>query len=71
MRAERMRRHGVDVVLTHRELHGRRGLRWAPDLDESVAAGRDDFLRERIDLEIPDESAVAPDLLQCVACIAA
>ena len=71
MRAERMRRHGVDVVLAHRELHGRRGLRWAPDLDESVAAGRDDFLRERIDLEVPDKSVVTPDLPQCVACIVA
>lgn len=67
MRAERMRRHGVDVVLAHRELYGRRGLRRTPDLDESVAAGRDDFLRERIDLEVPDESVVAPDRLQRAA----
>ena len=59
-----MRRHRVDVVLAHRELDGRRGLRWTPDLDESVAAGSDDFLGEGVDLEVPDESVVAADVLQ-------
>lgn len=59
-----MRRHRVDVVLAHRELDGRRSLRWTPDLDESVAAGSDDFLGERVDLEVPDESVVAADVLQ-------
>ena len=68
LRVQRMRADRVDVVLAHGELDGRRVLAGAPDLDEPVAAGSDDLLGERVDLEVPDESVVRSDALQRVGC---